>query len=44
METSKGFERYIAHLCEGLGHADRHAARAPAFPKTLRLPPNRPSL
>ena len=25
METFKEFEHYIAHLCEGLGHADRHA-------------------
>ena len=25
METFKEFERYIAHLSEGLGHADRHA-------------------
>ncbi|MCX7257925.1 MAG: IS701 family transposase [Polaromonas sp.] len=25
METFKAFERYIAHLSEGLGHADRHA-------------------
>ena len=25
MDTFKEFERYIAQLCEGLGHADRHA-------------------
>ena len=25
METFKEFERYIAHLSEGLGHADRHS-------------------
>ena len=25
MDTFKEFERYIAHLSEGLGHADRHA-------------------
>ena len=25
MEAFKEFERYIAHLSEGLGHADRHA-------------------
>jgi len=25
MEAFKEFERFIAHLCEGLGHADRHA-------------------
>lgn len=25
METFKKFERFIAHLSEGLGHADRHA-------------------
>ena len=25
METFKEFERFIAHLSEGLGHADRHA-------------------
>jgi hypothetical protein len=25
VETFKEFERYIAHLSEGLGHADRHA-------------------
>jgi len=25
METFKAFGRYIAHLSEGLGHADRHA-------------------
>ena len=24
METFKEFERYIAQLCQGLGHADRH--------------------
>ena len=25
MDTFKEFERYVAHLAEGLGHADRHA-------------------
>ena len=25
METFKEFEHYTVHLCEGLGHADRHA-------------------
>ena len=25
MDTIKEFNRYIAHLSEGLGHADRHA-------------------
>ena len=25
MDTSKEFVRYLAHLAEGLGHADRHA-------------------
>ena len=25
MEELREFERYMAHLSEGLGHADRHA-------------------
>ena len=25
MDISKEFEHYMAHLAEGLGHADRHA-------------------
>lgn len=25
MDLSKEFERYMAHLAQGLGHADRHA-------------------
>ena len=25
MSASERFERYMEHLCEGLGHADRHA-------------------
>ena len=28
MDVSKEFKRYMAHLAQGLGHADRHAGLA----------------
>jgi SRSO17 transposase len=43
MEAFKEFERYIAHLSEGLGHADRHAGLK-GYCTGLMLPLSRKSV
>lgn len=43
MDISKEFERYMAHLAQGLGHADRHTGLA-AYCTGLMLPLSRKSV
>jgi SRSO17 transposase len=43
MDASKEFERYMAHLAQGLGHADRHAGLA-GYCTGLMLPLSRKSV
>jgi SRSO17 transposase len=43
MDISKQFERYMMHLCEGLGHADRHAGLS-GYCTGLMLPLSRKSV
>ena len=43
MDISKEFNRYVAHLSEGLGHADRHAGLS-GYCTGLMLPLSRKSV
>ena len=43
MGISKEFDRYMAHLAEGLGHADRHAGLS-GYCTGLMLPLSRKSI
>jgi SRSO17 transposase len=43
MDVAKEFERYMAHLAQGLGHADRHAGLA-GYCTGLMLPLSRKSV
>ena len=43
MEISQEFNRYVAHLSEGLGHADRHAGLR-GYCTGLMLPLSRKSV
>ena len=43
MDVSKEFKRYMAHLAQGLGHADRHAGLA-GYCTGLMLPLSRKSV
>lgn len=43
MDVAKEFERYMAHLAQGLGHADRHAGLA-GYCAGLMLPLSRKSV
>ena len=43
MDISQEFNRYVAHLCQGLGHADRHAGLS-GYCTGLMLPLSRKSV
>ena len=43
MDISEEFNQYVAHLCKGLGHADRHAGLS-GYCTGLMLPLSRKSI